>query len=512
VQGYGMTETAALVSLNHPFHTTRGTIGQVLPGREIRLSTEGEILVKGETVSRASWTGGKVQPRESEWLSTGDLGTLDGAGSLSFRGRKKDVIVTAAGLNIYPEDLEAALLRQPQIRTAAVVEARGPQGPHALAALVMRGAGDEAAEAVRAANRDLAEFQQIRHWTIWPEPDLPRTSTGKVLRREVAAALAVAPGEERSGVSASGGLASMIERITGEDISALPDRARLSEDAHLDSLGRVELQSALETRFGISIADGDFQHVQTVGELRDLLKGSPSGEEAPRERHIYPLWPLTPVATAVRTVFLEVIAMPLVALLAAPRVTRDSTREPKVPLLIVANHVTMYDVPILLYGLSRRMRRRVAVAMAGEMLLNWRHARGQGNWFLNLVAPVGYYLVTALFNIFPLPQSGDFRASFAHAARAMDRGFHVLVFPEGRRTPDGQMHAFQRGSGLLWKELQCDALPVYLGGLWEPKAGKTGWFRSGGIRTHVGETIALPADADAQAATALLEERVKSLG
>ena len=134
----------------------------------------------------------------------------------------------------------------------------------------------------------------------------------------------MAPGEERSGRPASGGLASIIERFTGEDTSALPDRARLSEDAHLDSLGRVELQSALETRFGISIGDADFQEVQTVGELRELLKGSPLGEEAPQERHIYPLWPWTRVATAVRMVFLEAIAMPLVALLAAPRVKRDS--------------------------------------------------------------------------------------------------------------------------------------------------------------------------------------------
>jgi long-chain acyl-CoA synthetase len=299
----------------------------------------------------------------------------------------------------------------------------------------------------------------------------------------------------------------MIERITGEDISALPDLARLSEDAHLDSLGRVELQSGLETRFGISIADADFQKVQTVGELKELLKSSASTEEPVTARHNYPLWPWTPIVRAVRLMFLEVIAMPLVALLAAPRVKRDSTREPDAPLLIVANHVTLFDVPILLYGLGTRMRRRVAVAMAGEMLFDWRHARGQGNWFLNLVAPAGYYLVTALFNVFPLPQSGDFRASFAHAARAMDRGFHVLVFPEGRRTPDGQMHAFQRGSGLLWKELQCAALPVYMSGLW----GKTGWFRSGRICTHVGEAIALPLEADAQAATVLLEERVKGL-
>ncbi len=166
VQGYGMTETAALVSLNHPFHPARGTLGQVLPGREVRLSAEGEILVKGETVSGATWAGGAMLPRESEWLATGDLGELDAAGALSFRGRKKDVIVTASGLNIYPEDLEATLLRQPQVRAAAIVEGLGPRGPHPLAVLVMRGTGDDAAETVRAANRELAEFQQIRHWTI----------------------------------------------------------------------------------------------------------------------------------------------------------------------------------------------------------------------------------------------------------------------------------------------------------------------------------------------------------
>ena len=108
--------------------------------------------MKGETVSGATWAGGAMLPRESEWLATGDLGELDAAGALSFRGRKKDVIVTASGLNVYPEDLEAALLRQAQVRAAAIVEGHGPRGPHPLAVLVMRGSGDTAAESVRAAN------------------------------------------------------------------------------------------------------------------------------------------------------------------------------------------------------------------------------------------------------------------------------------------------------------------------------------------------------------------------
>jgi long-chain acyl-CoA synthetase len=229
-----------------------------------------------------------------------------------------------------------------------------------------------------------------------------------------------------------------------------------------------------------------------------------------QDQHIYPQWPSTRLAALVRTLFLEGIAMPLVALLAAPKVKRDWVIEPVAPLLIVSNHVTLYDVPILLYALGRRVRRRVAVAMAGEILLDLRRGRGQGNWFLNLVAPAAYYLLTGLFNVFPLPQSGDFRASFEHAARTMDRGFHVLVFPEGRRTPDGRMHPFQRGSGLLWKELRCDALPVYLDGLWELKTAHAEWLRSGKILTHIGRAFTLKPETDPGTATALLEERVRS--
>ena len=153
------------------------------------------------------------------------------------------------------------------------------------------------------------------------------------------------------------------------------------------------------------------------------------------------------------------------------------------------------------------MRRRVAVAMAGEMMLNFRKARNLGNWFLNLCGPPAYFLITALFNVFPLPQLGNFRKSFQHAGRAMDRGYHVLVFPEGKRTPDGLMHPFQKGAGMLWKDLQCDALPVYLGGM---STGKR--FRSGTLAISVGKPIPFNPDLEPAEATHLLEEAVRKLG
>src|SRR5271166_77084 len=110
VQGYGMTETASLISLNHPFRAAEGSVGKILPGREFRLAEDGEILVRGENVSAGYWEKGALRQAGQEndgWLLTGDLGELDVQGNLHFRGRKKNVIVTPAGLNIYPEDLEA---------------------------------------------------------------------------------------------------------------------------------------------------------------------------------------------------------------------------------------------------------------------------------------------------------------------------------------------------------------------------------------------------------------------
>jgi len=124
VQGYGLTETSSLISLNHPFKVGRRSIGKVLPGREMKLDPEtGEILVRGENVARQYWQGKGLRPVTGEegWFRTGDLGAMDEEGNLYFKGRSKNVIVTPAGLKIYPEDLEQALRKQPQVRDCVVV-------------------------------------------------------------------------------------------------------------------------------------------------------------------------------------------------------------------------------------------------------------------------------------------------------------------------------------------------------------------------------------------------------
>jgi len=169
--------------------------------------------------------------------------------------------------------------------------------------------------------------------------------------------------------------------------------------------------------------------------------------------------------SSIRILFVEAVMRPVVALLAQPRVVWDPEEEPSSPVLVVANHVTVCDVPLILYALPRRARHRVAVAMAAEMLQDWRHARRQGNLFLNLLAPIHYFLVTGLFNVFPLPQEGDFRKAFAHAGRAMDQGFHVLVFPEGdeHRTVSCTGSKEVRGFfGRSWEPRPCQSISAGL--------------------------------------------------
>ena len=276
IQGYGMTETAALVTLNHPFHIAPGTIGKTLPGREVRITGEGEILVRGDMLATATWQSGSMRPREGEWLATGDLAETDPTGDLRFLGRKGDVIVTAAGMNIHPADVEAALTAQPGIRAAAVVPCELAAGTEPVAVVIFSGTDAELQTAITAANGGLAEFQQIRRVLRWPELQFPYTSTGKLIRRQVTQwVCATLTGRQQTKVAAPthDALLALIAEVTGESAPAVadPNALRLSEDLHLDSLGRVQLQSALEQHFGLELEDDDLADIATIADLRAQL-------------------------------------------------------------------------------------------------------------------------------------------------------------------------------------------------------------------------------------------------
>ena len=535
IQGYGMTETTALITLNHPFKVARGTIGKVLPGREVRISDDGEILVRGAMLASTIWHDGRPHQRESEWLATGDLAARSDSGDLRYLGRKGDLIVSASGMNIHPEDLEAALKHQPQIRDCVVVPIATPNGAEPAAVVLSSATEAELQQAIRDANSTLAAHQQIRRVLRWPETHFPYTATGKLLRRVVAAwAANVATGHAQNASSPASAdpltevLIGLIAAITREPPPNPNGQLRLSEDLHLDSLGRVQLQTALEARLGLQLEDDSLAAIENLAQLRTLVGQSqdapaPSADqpkalsERPpsesRDENIYPRWPWSWPIAALRIVFIELIMRPLVWLLGAPRIQRPAAPLPAGPLLIIANHVTAYDGALILYALPGTLRRRVAIAMAGEMLLDYRHARNQGNSVLNLLAPAAYLLITALFNVFPLPRRQGFQRSFSHAGQAMDRKYSVLIFPEGTRSRDGQIHPFRPGIGLLARQSQTAILPVALIGLSElASSTKLGsWVRSGQLQIRVGNPIHPSEHPDPAALAAQLESALRTL-
>jgi long-chain acyl-CoA synthetase len=544
IQGYGMTETAALVTLNHPFRIGQGSLGKVLPNREVRLSETGEILVRGEMVSTARWRQGRIERHQDEWLATGDLAEKNDAGDLRFVGRVGDVIVTSNGLNIYPSDVETAMLAQPGVRGCVVVGCDLESGPQPVAVVLFAGEDESLQGAVNAANGTLSEYQQVRRVLRWPEADFPYTSTGKVLRRVVRDWACSAMREQRAkDVAGNDPLLHLIAEITGEQAASRDEGARLSEDLHLDSLGRVQLGSLIEQRMGVELAEEQLASLETLGQLRRLL--SASGEsgiadaasnppqalnEAPlqqetmrsrdvvlpdapdTERHIYLHWPWSWPVRVLRIVFLEVVLRPLVGVLLSPRVVAPAQMLPDGPMLLIANHVTSLDAALVLYALPGPLRRRVAIAMSGEMLLDFRTARGQGSLLRNALAPVAYWLLTALFDVFPLPRLRGFRRSFAHAGEAMDRGYSILIFPEGTRSRDGLMQSFRPGIGLLAAQSEVPVLPIFLLGLDDLRSRKVRWLRSGRLEVRLGVPVTMPEQTSAVEWTGHLEEIMRRLG
>jgi long-chain acyl-CoA synthetase len=550
VQGYGLTETTSLISLNHPFHTSRGSIGKVLPGREIKLAEDGEILVRGSGVASGYWNGRELQPvaREDDegWYRTGDLGALDEQGNLFFKGRKKEVIVTPAGMNIYPEDLEAALRSQKEVQDCVVVglERGGNAAPCAV--LILRDRPPDASAVfpravprdvpsavvqaiVERANETLAEYQRMRTWFVWPEEDFPRSSTQKprrnVIRDAVEASL-----RGQAPANAASPLSELLTRITGRNVQSthnLTPDATLESGLGLSSLERVELLSALEDRYQLDLSETKFANAATVGDLEKLLQSERAvgrklrdpGFQSPAFH--YPRWALRWPTTWLRLASHYLLARPAVFLLGWPRVTgRENLRGVRGPLLVVSNHVADVDVGFIQFALPARIRHKLATATRGEALEMLRSPSPSTAldrrtldrpWLRRIYDRLQWTLGVALLNLFPLPRQSGFRKSFAYAGEAVDRGHSVLVFPEGKHTEDGKLCPFRTGVGLLANNLRIPILPMRIDGLFEIKNAKKKYAAPGKIQVRIGKPMQFAPETNPEEIARALQKAVESL-
>jgi long-chain acyl-CoA synthetase len=542
VQGYGMTETAALISVNHPFKIGRGSIGKAMPGQQMKLDETGEILVRGDNVSPGYWRGDvKAMMNDEGWLRTGDVGEMDAAGNLYFKGRKKDVIVTAAGLNIYPDDLEAALNAQPDVRDSAVIGIDTPQGSEPMAVLIMKDEQSDPAAAIARANHQLARHQRIRRWALWPEPEFPLTPTGKIrkpLVKSVVSGQWPVASAERSSDSPTASprvngthtpeqlttdhwplatdhqpapnfILQEVARVSGEAPAQVDATADLAADLKLDSLGRVELLSALEDHYQVDLDEAAFTEATTVADIERMIR---EGARTETVEYPYPRWPRRWPMTWIRAAIFYAVMMPFIVLMSRARVIgRARLNDARGPLLFVANHVSMVDQSLIQYALPARYRLKLVIAMEGEKLRNWRRPSKGTPTGRRLLGYLQYILVVSLFNVFPLPQKSGFRRSFAFAGEAMDRGASVLVFPEGRRTTDGEMKTFREGIGILAVDLGVPVVPIRLDGVYAMKVSRRYFARAGEVSVTIGDAVEFTGETDAAQIARELERRVASL-
>jgi long-chain acyl-CoA synthetase len=507
IQGYGLTETTSLVSLNHPFKLGRGSIGKALPGRDIKLDESGEILVRGDSIAKTYWVNGKPVPaREGEWFRTGDLGQVDEAGNLYFKGRKKNVIVTAEGMNVYPEDLEAALRSQASVRDCVVIGVERGGNSEPCVVMVVSDGAESASRAIAEANAKLGAHQRIRHWIVWPDADFPRTSTQKPRQDLISAYARAQLANSGNGTVPRSAIEAAISQLGKTPASG----TRLDGELNLSSIDRVELLSALEQRYQVELDESRFAEAASVADIERILHEANVAPAA--RRYHYPRWAQRWPVRWLRVLIYYLFTWPATVIMGKPTVIgRERLAKTTGPLLFISNHVTYIDPGFLMFAMPARYRQKLTIAMQGDLLATMRNPPAELNLFQRGVEILSYWLVTALFDVFPLPQSSGFRDSFRFAGESIDRGYSVLVFPEGRRTTNGEMSPFRDGVGILAKQLKVPVVPMRIDGLFPLKKEERRFARRGEIKVVVGDPVAFPEGMTEEEIAKDLQRRVASL-
>jgi long-chain acyl-CoA synthetase len=508
IQGYGLTETAPIVTLNHPFAVKTGSVGKAIGGVEVRIGPGGEILVRGENVTRGYYNAPTetASAFEDGWLHTGDIGELDASGQLFIRGRKKEVIVTSEGLNVFPDDVERVLNQIPGVRESAAVGLSSGRGERVHAVLVLD-AGVDADSVVRAANGRLADHQKIHRAAVWPGTRLPRTEgTGKLRRREVRQWLETGT-RPRAVFDSADPVESIVSRLTG---GRAIDATTTIDELGLSSLERIELAVALEEQFHTSIDEAALARASTVGELQALAKDRQAFRRVSSSAGV-PAWSRHAIVRAVRRASLAAWILPLTRFFARIRIEgREHLEITEGPVIFAANHQSHLDTPVILAALEGRWRYRLAPAMAKEFFTP-HFSRDRFPRRERLTSSLLFYLAVFFFNAFPIPQrEAGARETLRFAGELVSDGWSLLIFPEGSRTEAGEIGPFRPGVAMMASLLRVPVVPVRLEGV--ERVLHRSWRipRPGQVRVRFGAPLKLRGE-DYASLTTTVEEAVRRL-
>jgi long-chain acyl-CoA synthetase len=513
LQGYGTTECAPAVTFNRLDRNRLGSVGVPLPGVEVRIAEDGEVLVHGPNVFKGYWENEEATRSvldAAAWYHTGDLGEIDADGFLWLRGRKKDMIVLADGLKVYPEDIEDVLAADPRIQAAssplrpviATVVGLEPPGEsvhvHAVFLLKDRPAVEAT---VRDANTKLSGSQQIRGWTIWPDDEFPTTPTQKVKKRFVVERLLELRRGDRAAeaVAAAGAdrrlteVEALVVQAANVPAALVRPEAQLSADLGMDSLARVELLGVIEEELGAYIDDAALAPSATVADLERLVDDA---RDAKRETGIF-AWPLHPLVRTFGLLLQEALVWPLVTIFYRVRVTgREKLHALRGPVLFAPNHCLHWDNGIILVSIPLGWRWKLAIAAAADDVFG-----NKLNGFFSAV----------LADAFPIAREGAIRRSLELLGARLDRNFSVLIYPEGKLTVGGPTQPFKSGTGLIAVQGGTPIVPMKLKIRQMSILDRKGWPLRGSVEIVFGDPLTFSGDTDPNEATHRLEDAVAAL-
>lgn len=490
-QGYGLTETAPLITLTDPAKNKEGSVGSFLNGQEIKI-INGELYIKGDNVSCGYYeSNSKIGAAfKSGWFKTGDITEIDQDGDVFIKGRIDDLIIRPDGLNVYPYDIENALKStSDKIRDCAVfgIEKGYESGSgknfgleiHAVLLMDYKNypeiAEKEINEIIKEANCKLNSYQKIDSFSIWDESDFPRTSTLKPKKNEIKRIVIEKQKVQKEPVQwneqITGGngfsrteevdlynLINSFHKIKKDEIN---NEANLQDDLGFDSLDMIELSCAIEEKFNIDAGSLNITRDTNLKELETLIKNPL------KETYKVPFYnfPYSIFFIILRTIF-QFIMFPFVSILYRHKyIGSENLKTLKKPTVFASNHVSLIDTFVILFSLPFKIRLRLTTVMSIEHHFP-RYFNGTGHNIRRFFEATGFYLFICLFlNVVPLSRTHGFRQSLENIGSLIDKGWNVLIFPEGAITIDGNIKEFEPGIGIIAKDMKVPIVPIRIDGL-----------------------------------------------
>ncbi|MBJ6723970.1 AMP-binding protein [Geomesophilobacter sediminis] len=456
LEGYGLTECSPVLTANTMDRQVAGSVGVPLPDVELRLA-EKEIQARGPNIfpgyyQNEAATQGAFTP--DGWFRTGDLGEIGADGWLTIKGREKELIVTGGGVNVFPDELEAVLNRTPGVREACVIGVDRGGGEEVHAVLLLDESGVAPETIVAQANRQLDSLHQITGYSIWKEPEFPKTTTLKI--RKFVVKEEILKGGAPGGAASRDRLTNLIASVTGTSAGEIREESLLMADLGLTSIGRLELVNYLEQEFRLDVDEAGIGPQTRVSDLRRMVQT----RENVRQKDHLRFWTNAPWARSCRAAWDRIFHFPLLRMMESLEI-RGAERLDALqgPVLFIANHLSYLDQPSIMYALPPGLRYRTATAAWEEFFFQDDRGLAARLW-----KRLTYDYGTLFFNLFPLPQSKGFSRSFRFMGKLVDNGISILIFPEGAHSRDGQLQLFQPGLGLIVKELGVAVVPIKVEG------------------------------------------------